>query len=123
MWAAAQRQKIRRIVWTGAVAAVTATGAWYGAGLKTKSEIKHVWANLFSSFLPPTGINQLTGKMTQVVQKQHEATPAEKIARLEEQRGALVAKRMGLERKIKELEMRASGATRAESMVGQERKR
>ena len=61
--------------------------------------------------------------MTQVVQKQHEATPAEKIARLEEQRGALVAKRMGLERKIKELEMRASGATRAESMVGQERKR
>jgi len=39
----AQQQKIRRIVWTGAIAAVTATGAWYGAGLKTKGEIKQVW--------------------------------------------------------------------------------
>lgn len=39
---AAQQQKIRRIVWTGAIASVTATGAWYGAGLKTKSELKQV---------------------------------------------------------------------------------
>jgi len=38
----AQRQKIRRIVWTAAIASVTATGAWYGAGLKTKSELKQV---------------------------------------------------------------------------------
>jgi hypothetical protein len=39
---AAQQQKIRRIVWTGAIASVTATGAWYGAGLKTKSELNQV---------------------------------------------------------------------------------
>ncbi len=39
---AAQQQKIRRIVWTGAIASVTATGAWYGAGLKTTSEMKQV---------------------------------------------------------------------------------
>lgn len=42
MSVAAQRLKIRRIVWTGAIAAVTATGAWYGAGLKTDREIKKV---------------------------------------------------------------------------------
>jgi hypothetical protein len=42
MSVSAQQQKIRRIVWTGAIAAVTATGAWYGAGLKTTSEIKQV---------------------------------------------------------------------------------
>jgi dienelactone hydrolase len=36
----AQQQKIRRIVWTAAIASVTATGAWYGAGLKTRSELK-----------------------------------------------------------------------------------
>ena len=58
-----------------------------------------------------------------VAKKRLEATTAEKIAQLEEQRGALVAKRMGLEKKIKELEMRANGATREESMVGQERRR
>ncbi|KAL2069066.1 hypothetical protein VTL71DRAFT_15404 [Oculimacula yallundae] len=95
----AQQQKIRRIVWTAAIASVTATGAWYGAGLKTRSEVQ------------------------KRVEKAREATPAEKIAQLEEQRGALVAKRLGLERKIKELEMRASGATREESMQGQERRR
>jgi len=95
----AQQQKIRRIVWTGSIAAVTATGAWYGAGLKTKSELK------------------------QLAEKRREATPAEKIALLEERRGGLVAKRLGLEKKIKELEMRAQGATREESMQGQERRR
>jgi hypothetical protein len=65
----------------------------------------------------------LTGQFNQVVKKRREATPAEKIAQLEEQRGALVAKRLGLERKIRELEMRANGATREESMAGRERKR
>ncbi|KAH6710917.1 hypothetical protein DL95DRAFT_452446 [Leptodontidium sp. 2 PMI_412] len=95
----AQQQKIRRIVWTGAIASVTATGAWYGAGLKTRSEVK------------------------QRVEKQREATPGEKIAQLEEQRGGLIAKRLGLEKKIRELEMRAAGATREESMQGQERRR
>ena len=45
------------------------------------------------------------------------------MAQLEEQKGALIAKRLGLERKIGELEMRAKGATREESMVGRERKR
>ncbi|KAH7336196.1 hypothetical protein BKA65DRAFT_402698 [Rhexocercosporidium sp. MPI-PUGE-AT-0058] len=95
----AQQQKIRRIVWTGAIASVTATGAWYGAGLKTRSEVKQACHSYSTS------------------------TPGEKIAQLEEQRGALIAKRLGLEKKIRELEMRAGGATREESMQGQERRR
>jgi len=59
----------------------------------------------------------------QAVQKSREATPAEKIALLEEQKGALTAKRLLLEKKIRELEMRAAGATREESIAGRERKR
>lgn len=39
---AATQQKIRNIVWTGGIAMVTATGAWYGAGLKMKGEMKKV---------------------------------------------------------------------------------
>lgn len=38
-----QQQKIRRIIMTVSVTAITATGAWYGAGLKTRQEIKHVY--------------------------------------------------------------------------------
>lgn len=113
----AQQQKIRRIVWTGAIAAVTATGAWYGAGLKTRSEIKQVWS------APTRWLAMILMQDWQKQEKQREATPAEKIAQLEEQRGGLIAKRLGLERKIKELEMRANGATREESMQGQERRR
>ena len=36
------QQKARRIILTIGVAATTATGAWYGAGLKTKQELNHV---------------------------------------------------------------------------------
>lgn len=59
----------------------------------------------------------------QEIQRIREATPAEKIAQLEQSKGALIAKRMGLEKKIHELEMRAQGATREESMVGREKRR
>lgn len=34
--------KARLYALTGAVAAITATGTWYGAGLKTRQEIKQV---------------------------------------------------------------------------------
>ena len=33
---------LRRVILTGSIAAVTATGAWYGAGLKTQREHKQV---------------------------------------------------------------------------------
>ncbi|KAI9804914.1 MAG: hypothetical protein M1833_006217 [Piccolia ochrophora] len=76
----AQRLKIRRIVLTGSVAAVAATGAWYGAGLKARQEFK------------------------QEEQQRQEASPAERMASLEHYRSELVARRIGLERKILELE-------------------
>lgn len=34
--------KARIVAVTGGVAAITATGAWYGAGLKTRQEFKQV---------------------------------------------------------------------------------
>jgi hypothetical protein len=46
MSAAATQQKIRRIVLTGAITAITVTGTWYGAGLKMKSEVKQVCSSL-----------------------------------------------------------------------------
>ena len=33
---------IRRVILTGSIAAISATGAWYGAGLKTQQEHKEV---------------------------------------------------------------------------------
>jgi hypothetical protein len=39
--------KIRRIVLTGSIAAITATGAWYGAGLKVQQERNEVGKNMF----------------------------------------------------------------------------
>lgn len=114
-------QQTRRIVWTGSIAAITATGAWYGAGLKIKSEHKQVRS---SPFTPPHILSTHSNEtLIQEIQRRREAAPAEKIAQLEESRGALVAKRIGLEKKIHELEMRAQGATREESMTGRERRR
>ena len=121
----ASQQTIRRIVWTGSIVAVTATGAWYGAGLKMQSEHKQV---CFPYLLPscplyfPCLMTASTNK-AQEIQRRRKASPTEKIAQLEEARGALIAKRIGLENKIYQLEMRSNGATREESMIGQERRR
>ena len=38
----AAQQRMRRVLWAVSIAAVTATGAWYGAGLKTAQEIHQV---------------------------------------------------------------------------------
>jgi hypothetical protein len=61
MSAAATQQKIRRIAWTGAIAAVTVTGTWYGAGLKMKSEVSQVFLPYFLSlsFSPITMLTSL----------------------------------------------------------------
>jgi hypothetical protein len=44
-----QFANFRRFVLTGSIAAVTATGAWYGAGLKMKQDIKQVYLTLHLS--------------------------------------------------------------------------
>ncbi|MCJ1231075.1 hypothetical protein MMC12_007750 [Toensbergia leucococca] len=88
----------RIFVLTASVAAITATGAWYGAGVKTKQEIRKE--------------NKVRG----------EVSPTQKLFQLEQARGALVAKRIGLERKIMELEARQGGASSAEASAGRERR-
>ncbi|CAG8971115.1 hypothetical protein HYALB_00008592 [Hymenoscyphus albidus] len=93
------QQKIRRFILTGAIASITMTGAWYGAGLKVQSDI------------------------IKTAQKRLEATPAERITQLAEHRMELLVKRHGLEKKLRQTEARMNGATREESMVGQERRR
>ncbi|KAI1474641.1 hypothetical protein F4774DRAFT_322944 [Daldinia eschscholtzii] len=73
---------IKRLVWTGAFAAVTIVGAIYGAGLKTQSEFK------------------------QEKRKIVEATPEERIRDLEARRAALVAQKLPFERKLDQLRAR-----------------
>jgi len=78
----AQQQKIRRFVMTGAVFAITATGAWYGAGLKTQQEFKKEKKILL------------------------EASPEERIAQLESAKARLMSKKLEMERKIAEVSAR-----------------
>lgn len=49
---APQFATFRRFVLTGSIAAVTATGAWYGAGLKMKQDIKQVRLLCLPSLYP-----------------------------------------------------------------------
>ncbi|KAI9788852.1 MAG: hypothetical protein M1816_006516 [Peltula sp. TS41687] len=79
---ASTRSKVRGIILAASAATIVATGAFYGAGLKTQTERKH----------------------EQRIQM--EATPAERIAHLEQRKGILVAKRNGLQKKIDEIRER-----------------
>lgn len=81
-----QFPKLHRIIVAGSIVAITATGALYGAGLKTGRDNK------------------------KAVTTVREATPAEQLAMLETTRLSLVEKRIGLERKIEELVRRRTGA-------------
>ncbi|CAD6572277.1 MAG: hypothetical protein ASARMPRED_005219 [Alectoria sarmentosa] len=76
--------RARTVILTAGVTATAITGAWYGAGLKTKQEIK------------------------QQVKSRAEATPADKIAYLEQTRSGLMSKKIGLEHKISQLEARVA---------------
>lgn len=133
-----QQQKVRRLVLTGAVTAITVAGAWYGAGLKTQHVMKKVsllflvvslyllssQTHAFSPQLQPTFSINVRSEI-QEIKSRREATPAEKIAQLEEMRGALVAKRIGLERKIQGLGARKDGrgGKEAASLVRREGER
>jgi hypothetical protein len=110
---------IRRSILAISITAITVAGAWYGAGLKIQQEHRQVsFSNLFLQ-----GRRPRTDENNQEIEKRRQASPRELIAQLETQRGGLVAKRLGLEKKLRELEMRSRGATREESKEGMERKR
>ncbi|KAI0201829.1 hypothetical protein F4808DRAFT_99874 [Astrocystis sublimbata] len=72
----------KRVIWTGAFAAVTIVGAIYGAGLKTRQEYH--------------------AEKSQVL----EAPVEERIQVLEARRAHLVAQKRPLERKLEELRLR-----------------
>jgi hypothetical protein len=46
----ASQPRARRVAWTCAIAAVTAVGVWYGAGLKTQQQAKEVQVTHLESF-------------------------------------------------------------------------
>ena len=97
MNSAPNNPKLRRIILTASIATIAATGAWYGVGLKTDQERKKEIATIGQS------------------------TAAERIATLEAAKSDLMARKLGLERKIGELERRRSGIGR-EEQVGRERR-
>ncbi|OTA95423.1 hypothetical protein M434DRAFT_64359, partial [Hypoxylon sp. CO27-5] len=72
----------KRIIWTGAFAAVTIVGAIYGAGLKTQQEYKEEKKRII------------------------EASPEDRIRALEDRRAVLVRERAPLERKLGEVRAR-----------------
>ncbi|RYC61845.1 hypothetical protein CHU98_g4340, partial [Xylaria longipes] len=72
----------KRMIWTGAFAAVTAVGTIYGAGLKTRQEYQ--------------------AEKKQVL----EAPVEERISVLEARRARLVSQRRPLENKLEELRLR-----------------
>ncbi|GAB7344879.1 hypothetical protein MBLNU457_3320t1 [Dothideomycetes sp. NU457] len=77
-------QAVRRWVMTGSVAAITAMGAWYGAGLKIQQDVK------------------------KDKQQRLEATPEERIQQLEDRRARLMRDRNGMQRKLDEIKARQS---------------
>lgn len=64
----------------------------------------------------------LTPRLPQRAETIRKATPAERISMLESARGELVAKKLGLERKMEELQRRKGGMSREEAGAGRERR-
>ena len=101
----------RRFVLTGSIAAVTATGAWYGAGLKMKQDIKQVCSYLCLCLSPLLYSFHIVIMLymlipTQEKQKAAIATPLDQITELETYRANLMQKKIMLDKKIEELEVK-----------------
>lgn len=96
--------KARILILTISVGTIAATGAWYGASLKTDQELKKVLP--FPLRTLQVHNNWLILRVKQAVQKTQEATPAERSAQLRETREALRAQQKELERKVAEVRAR-----------------
>ncbi|KAI9838981.1 MAG: hypothetical protein M1819_004189 [Sarea resinae] len=93
----------RVVILTASIAAITATGAWYGAGLKTQQEYKQVSSPFpIRDFLCASPLISCFQERKARI----EATPEEKMARLEDAKAGLMSKRIGLVRKIEQLHER-----------------
>jgi len=93
----ASQPRARRVAWTCAIAAVTAVGVWYGAGLKTRQQAK------------------------EASQMRREAAVEEQFAQLQMQRAALVAKKLAIENKIAAIEARENGTPKEKSISGRDK--
>ena len=95
--------KYKRMVWTGAFAAVTFVGTIYGAGLKTRMEYKEVRFPM-----PLTLPSMLSRTCLLTLGKQEkklltEAPISDRIDALETRKGQLLSQRIQIERKLQEL--------------------
>jgi hypothetical protein len=88
---------VRRIVLTGAVAAITATGTWYGAGLKTQQERNQVSGEAIVDLSKYILITNKDKKTTL------EAAATDQLAQMEALRAQLVHRRDELQAKIDQL--------------------
>ncbi|EKG17888.1 hypothetical protein MPH_04837 [Macrophomina phaseolina MS6] len=130
------QQTIRRIILTGAVTAITVTGALYGAGLKTQQEYQQVWlsegsrelapafricsvpalaAFATSSEAPAVVIAPGTNRKSQARKTVYELPIEERIAGLETKRARLVSQKHELERKIAEIESRRAASPKTQT--------
>lgn len=89
---------VRTYILTGSVAAITATGAWYGAGLKTRQEHSQV-GRLFSLLLHKQGADGRRQERKVAMQ----ASPAERIDQMETAKARLLSQRAELQAKIDRL--------------------
>ncbi|KAI9845611.1 MAG: hypothetical protein M1838_001671 [Thelocarpon superellum] len=86
----ARQQQIRRIVLTASVASIVVTGAWYGAGLKTRQEVA-------------------------VVSKTRaELSRTDRLAQLEEKRRHFLKQKADIDQKIAHVEARRLKRLQAE---------
>lgn len=94
-------QKFRRYILTASFAAITVTGAWYGAGLKMRQEYTQVNHSL--RFSP------LVTDMMQERKAVQEITTAQKIEQLEMTRSKLLEQRNEMQEKIDRLTAETRG--------------
>ena len=105
------RIKARSAVLSLCTLAVVATGAWFGADLKTQREAKKVRQRpSVGNAVPAITLGSSTRFSCADIAQEHatirEATSAEKIAILESTKSGLVTQKAGLEKKIGELKAR-----------------
>ena len=106
--AAAASNKFRTYALTGSVAAITATGAWYGAGLKTRQEVKRV-DTACRTHGPNTDF-QYQGRSNVL-----EATAAERVQQMETARARLLQRRVELHAKIDRLTNKVNAEDHADA--------
>jgi uncharacterized protein YlxW (UPF0749 family) len=99
-------QTVRRYILTGAVTAITVTGALYGAGLKTRQEVKQVRSTT------PSRQSHFDIKLQEKTAVT-EASIEEKIAHLDTMKTKYLRQKQELQNRIDQLSARSQTPTNA----------